>query len=191
MNHQKDRSRKSRKRKKQAPRVQSAPRYQAGFRVEAYNGDIIDTYITTREKALALDLKSYDCCLAPCLGVYGFRQPGTGKWIDLGDNGHTIGPVQRDILENIQNSPGVHLDHFSLYMLTGREELSDGANVAAGVCRMRRAFHEDKNCEHFILTDNGVAWRRQATWIRVELTLKARSDSEADTSQFDEKTTAS
>lgn len=171
--------RKKSRKKKKTVHERPISNLQTGFLVAAYDGKKIKVYTTIREDVLALDLKSYDCCRAECLGVFGFRHPGTGKWINFGDNGHTIGPTCKDILETVQDQPGIRLDHYTLYMLTGRDELADGANVAACVYRLRKAFHEDKSCEHFILTDVGVAWRERATWIRVELTVKPKNECSA------------
>lgn len=169
------RKRKRRKnRKRRAPRKPLPNNLQTGFLVETYDGHEIKQTYMDQKGINSLDLDAYDCCLASCLGISRFRDPKTGIWIDFRANGHGIGPKARAILEVTQNRPGIHLDHFTLSLVTGDENFADGGNVATRICALRRAFHESKKDEYYILTEDGVAWRKEATWIRIELTLKAK-----------------
>ena len=182
-----ERKRKRRKsRKRMAPRKPLPNNVQTGFLVETYDGQGIKQAYMDQKGVSNLDLDAYDCCLASCLGISRFRDPKTGKWINFGTNGHGIGPKAWEILVVTQNRPGIHLDHFTLSQVTGDENFADGGNVATRILALRRAFHESKKNEFHILTEDGVAWRKEATWIRIELTLKAKSKADESTDVTDE-----
>lgn len=149
------------------------------FQVTVYGASDIDTQIMDREQVMAVDLKSYDCCRAKGLGIYGFRDPGSGEWISFGQGKSqgVIGPTAGKILEAIQWNPGVYLNPTELFDLTGEESLMDGANFASRVHSLRKAFGETKETEHFILTlDGRVAWPRELTWVSVETFIPAEAE---------------
>lgn len=151
------------------------------FQVTNYDGPGTEpeTRTMTRAEVVALDLESYSSCRAKCLGKHGFLCPPSGRWVNYGDNGKGIGEVCEKILEALQWNPGVYHDPKALYELTGEENLLDGVNVAARVCALRKAHHETKASEHFILTsEGGVAWNIALKWISVERVLSRRAEAD-------------
>lgn len=152
------------------------------FQVTIYDGTDTNTEILSLAQVRALDLKNFDCCRAKALGVYGFRNPQNGEWVQFGKgmSRGVIGPTCGLILEALQWNQGLFLNASMLVDLTGKEHLYDGANVAARVHSLRKAFGETKDTEHFILTlDGGVAWPKELTWVSVEVLGPEIASSEA------------
>ena len=126
------------------------------------------------EKAQALDLAKYDCVLAECLDMSGYRDPTTGQWVSFAQNGRRITGKSRKILEVIQNRPGVHLENLTLAELTWEDNITPSDTL-----RLRRAFGETKMTAHFILTNDGLAWSKNATWMRITMTVGKRISPES------------
>ena len=160
-------SRKSRKAEKKRQRTPLPQNFVTRFRVETYDGTRIERKVVEREEANAIDLMTYDSVLVDCLGKSGYRDPATGRWVDFIENHRRIEGKLLKVLEVIQNRPGVRLGGMTLAELTGEEDINPSDTL-----RLRRAFGETKQTEHYILTDRGIAWRKDATWIRVEMTVR-------------------
>jgi len=148
------------------------------FEVRSYDGKEIKTSrLMTRAQVLqSIDFSLFDCVLAMCLGIFGFRDPETRELIPFArvdGRGRGIGPAMMCILEALQDAPGVHLDPSMLYQLTELDSVPDGGNLNTYVLRLRDAFWERKATSRFILTDGGrVAWAPEHTWVRVTLFIR-------------------
>ena len=156
----------------------------AQFLVDSYdgNGSDIDSKTMSLKEVHALNLKSYDCCRAICLGVFGFKNPTTGEWIEYGTisddkkYGNKITARGMKIFEVIQWFPGLYHTPKMLSEGTGEKCLLDSSKVNTEVCKLRTAHYEDKATEHFIITKDGVAWPSDITWIAVLLLPFARKE---------------
>ena len=145
------------------------------LRVESYDGSGIERKIVDQEEARNINLKSFDCATARCLGVSGYRDPVAKRWVEFSENHRRMEGKLLTILEVVQNRPGVRLDGLTIATL-----MSDDVITAADTYRLRTAFGETKATEHYILTDTGISWRADATWIRVEMMVRKRKPGEID-----------
>ena len=149
------------------------PNFHTRFRVEIYDGTRIERKVVELEEVRGIDLTAYDCVVAPCLGTCGYRDPATKRWVSFAENHRRIEGKLLNILEVIQNRPGVRLDGLTLAELAWDDAISP-----ADTFRLRAAFGERKPTEHYIVTGSGIAWRKDATWSRVEMTVKEERGSE-------------
>ena len=125
----------------------------ARFLVDSYdgNGSDIDSKIISLKEAHALNLESYACCRAICLGKFGFKNPATGECIEYGTlsedkkHGNKISAIGLKILEVIQWFPGLHHTPKILAEGTGEQCLLDPSKVNTEVHKLRTAHYEDKD----------------------------------------------
>jgi len=139
------------------------------FKVTRYDSkNDPQTTLMARSDVLALDLESYDLCLAEVLDKSGFIYPKNNKWKRVGQNGYSIGDMHLRLLKLIMTNPGIYFDRDSLKQATGFD--FDPDYLAGVVFRLRRAFHETKATQNFILTSKGmVSFPVNKTWIMVGL----------------------
>ena len=171
--HEAKKTRKNAKKRRKRARNPLPQNLRTRFRVETYDGTRIEQKKMELEEVRAIDLTAYDCVLAERLGKSGYREPATGRWVSFAENRCRIEGKSWKLLVVMQNRPGVRLEGLTLAELTWEEDINPSDTL-----RLRRAFGERKKTEHYILSGGGIAWRKDATWIRIDMTVKQENGSE-------------
>ena len=149
------------------------------FEVSTYDGEEFEAFFVDREQLKEFDFKRFDCLIADCLGVLGFRTPA-GKWIQYDGRWPRIGSVALSIIGTVMDNPGVYLTPSDVVRFTGNEDLFSASALASRVCAIRKTFHESKEKQYFFLTrDRGrmaLAWPKDKTWAQVRISTTQNGD---------------
>lgn len=139
------------------------------FEATIYDGKDTTVKSLTRKELDSIDLKSFDCTSARCVGVEGFKN-AKSVWCPME---RTLCWTHLRILQAIQLNAGTGLDKMALSDLTGIHELPVIGYLPPRIWVLRQAFGETKKTQRLILTpDNGelwLMWPRDKTWIWVEI----------------------
>ena len=151
------------------------PYPQANLLLETYDGSKKDRRIISPDEARQFPFKDYDCCLARCLGIEGYKDR-RGKWRSLA-NGKALGLIGEEIVKAAMRHSGLQLDKVVLSEITSIDNLVDEGILPARIYYLRRLFGETKRSERLIKTSSHnktmtVMWPREFTWVIVEPTFE-------------------
>ncbi len=141
------------------------------FHVESYNGTDITKNSYPRTEALAFPYRQYDCVLAKCLGVNGYRNK-KGIWKPFQNKGRGPGEHSEEILKAIMRHPGVRFDRWSLKKMTEIDNLHYKGVLAARICYLRRMYRERVSNARFLVSESSgdnfsIYWPKERTWVIV------------------------
>jgi hypothetical protein len=147
----------------------------ANIEVEVFDGTSKSRRVLSPEEGIAFPFKDYDCCLARCLGIEGFRDK-KGRWQSLDCDGKALGCNGEEILKAIMRHPGLQLDKVVLSQITSLDNLVDEGILPARIHYLRVLFGENKKSSRFIKTFSHskimtVMWPRELTWVIGEPTF--------------------
>ncbi len=155
--------------------MKDSPYPQARLLLETYDGSKRDRTIVSPDEAFQFPFRDFDCCLARCLSVEGYKDRH-GKWRSLA-NGKALGLIGEELLKAAMRHPGLQLDKVLLSEITSIDNLVDEGILPARIYYIRRLLGETKSSERLIKTSSHnktmtVMWPREFTWVIVEPTFE-------------------